>query len=171
MSNTPLILGKFASPYGVHGWIKVVSYTDPIDNLLDYPEWKIEKKSHQWENLTIEAAKVHGRFLVVKLKGYDQPETVKVLTNCTIGVDRNAFPTLPAEEWYWTDLIGLQVVNKKGVTLGRVTELFETGSNDVLVVKDTQHKELLIPTLSSVIQSVDLTQQVLTVDWDPDDLC
>lgn len=164
--NNKIIIGRFAKPYGVHGWIKVLSFTDPIENLLNYKPWQIQHGG-QWQTVSIQNGKMHGQFLVVKLENVDNPETAKQYTHDLIAVERSVLAPLAENEYYWADLVGLQVRTIQGIALGIVESLMETGSNDVLVVKG-KDRERLIPYLSKVIQSVDLKKNLIIVDWDAD---
>ncbi len=166
MENKKVTLGRLASSYGVRGWIKVVSLTDPMDNLFEYPIWLI-KHHGKWLEFQWQQGKTHGRFLIVKFPGIEDPETAKLYTNDTVAVYRDQFEKLTDNEFYWDDLIGCAVINQHGIAFGRVTSLIETGANDVLVVKD-QHRERLVPYTKSAVIHVDLQKKLITVDWDAD---
>ncbi len=165
-SAKTIVIGRFGAPYGVKGWIKVFSYTDPTDNILDYTNWHIKKKKSV-QPIDIEAKKPHGNAFIAKIKQYDTPETVRVLTNKLIIIDRNQLPDLEGDEYYWTDLTGLTVVTEDNVELGTIDHLFETGSNDVMVIKDNQNKEHLLPYTNDVVKSVDLDKQQMIVALQP----
>jgi 16S rRNA processing protein RimM len=151
----------------VKGWVKLHSYTNPIENLLDYLPWYITKAKQE---LCIEkiVGKRHGKLLIVHFDSCNSPEEAKEYTNLDIAVDRSQLPVLSKEEYYWVDLIGLVVLNQEGITLGTVERLFETGSNDVLIVKEENGKERYIPYTDDVVQKVDLAEKKLLVDWDED---
>ncbi len=127
----------------------------------------------QWQRFELEDWKRHNKGYVAKLKGLDQREDAQMLTNAEIAVSAQALPALSDEEFYWRELFGMDVVNAKGYHLGTVTDMLETGSNDVLVVKANLKdafgkKERLIPFLEEqVIKSIDRTAQRIEVDWDP----
>ena len=114
----------------------------------------------------------HNHELIVKLNGVDDREAAQVLANVEIGVDLSVFPQLEEGDYYWHDLIGCAVVNLEGYAMGTVTEMMETGSNDVLVVKANVKdafgkQERLIPFLyEQVVKRVDLATKTITVDWD-----
>lgn len=161
------VIGRFAKPYGVRGWIKVVSFTEPTENILAYPQWKLQLSDTQWADLDVEHKKPYNnKFLLVKLKNCGSPEEASAYTNGLIAVDRGDLPELKSNEYYWVDLIGLTVFNTQGVCYGRVTSLLATGANDVLVILKEDSSEMLIPYLSSVVKSVDLSQQQMVVDWE-----
>jgi 16S rRNA processing protein RimM len=169
---TYITLGKFGSTYGVHGWLKIHTYTEFDASILDYKPWYISKtvtvvnSSTEWEKIEVEAAQTHGKGIIVKLPNINSPEDARLLTGKLIAIHRDQLPKLKKDEYYWSDLEGLTVINKNGEVLGKVIYLMETGSNDVLVVKND--KEHAIPYLpGDVIICVDLAKQEIHVDWDP----
>ena len=166
MQNKKVIMGRLARPYGVQGWIKVVSFTDPIENLLHHKTWSIQHHD-EWKILSFSAGRIHGPFLVVKLEGLDNPKNAKQFTNDLIAVERSVLDSFEEDEYYWADLMGLRILTIRGVELGRVKSFLETGSNDVLVVSN-QKRERLIPYLSHVIKLVDIENEIMVVDWDAD---
>lgn len=167
-----VVVGRLASPYGVKGWLKVYSYTDPMDNLLSYRPWQV-KRDGGWVELKLEAGKRHGKGLIAKLQGVDTPEAARSYCNIEISVLQSKLPPVEEGEYYWNQLENLLVYTESGVLLGRVDHLMETGSNDVLVVRGTAESvdaaERLIPWLpDQVVKQVDLQAGTLTVDWDPE---
>lgn len=160
-----VILGRFGAVYGVRAWIKVNSYTQPIENILEYSEWQVQRHG-SWETVTIEAGKIHGKGIVVKIHNIDDREQAKTYTNAQIAIDQQELPELNKTEYYWRDLIGMSVITKDGTPLGTVKNLLETGANDVLIVKDK--RERMIPYTKQVIQSIDREKKIITVDWDPE---
>jgi len=165
-SEEPLIvMGKMSSPFGVKGWVKVTSYTDPPEGILNYKDWLLVKNGAT-DNYSIAQGKPHGKFVVVKFDGIDDRDEAALLTHAEIQVSRSQMPKSD-EEFYWADLIGLQVQNKDAVDFGVVESLMETGANDVLVVKGD--RERLIPWIAEdVILTVDIDNSLITVDWDPE---
>jgi len=162
LAPTTLVLGQISGLYGVRGWVKVHSYTQPKDNILSYTPWII-----RGQPVALEAGKEHGKTLVVKFHGIDDREAAAGLIHLDISVDRQQLPPLPAGEFYWIELMGLRVVTLAGVELGRVTQLLETGANDVLVVQG--ERERLLPYLpGQVLSRIDLAAGLIEVDWDPD---
>lgn len=162
-------LGQLASVYGVKGWLKVTSHTQPKENIFNYPNWQL-KINNQWQEWQVEQGRPHGKTLVVKLSGIEDRDQAKHLVGTQIAVYREQLPEINADEHYWSDLIGMHVVTVKGATLGKVKSLLETGSNDVLVVtnKETgKTTESLIPWLQDdVIINVNKNDQIITVNWD-----
>jgi len=161
-----LVMGQIASPFGVKGWVRVNAYTAMADNLLDYSPWYLNLQGG-WQATEPVAGRPHGKGLVVQLKECHDRDAAAALTGTDIGVYRSQLPPAGADEYYWSDLIGLQVVTREGQVLGVVDHLFETGANDVMVVKGEQ--EYLVPYIKEqVIESVDLESRIIRVDWDPD---
>jgi 16S rRNA processing protein RimM len=159
-----VVIGKVGATYGVQGWIKVLSYTEWTNNILSYTPWYLEDKEHL-QPVTVTDSREHGKSIVIKLAGYDTPEQSRCLTGKNIVIMRSQLPSLAKDEYYWSDLKGLTVINQDDVILGKVIYIIATGSNDVLVVKG--EKEHAIPYLpNEVIKKVDLQQGVIYVDWE-----
>ena len=166
MSNSdPVIVGNFGKVFGVRGWIKVNSFINPPKNILDFKPWLINK-NNSWEEIYFEASRIHATNIIVKLPNCDSPEEARNFTNIKIGVWRKQLPKLKTDEYYWTDLVGLQVINLNKIDLGVVQSLTATGANDVLIVVGDRKR--LIPYISSVIINVDLVKKVINVDWETD---
>lgn len=160
-----VIIGKFASTFGIHGWIKVKAYTEFGANILDYHPWYVQREQNTWTPIEVESSRIQGDAVMVKIANIDSPEQARLLTNSTIAIIRSQLPELEENEYYWSDLIGLTVIDQHGKTLGKVAFIMETGSNDVLVVKG--EKEHAIPYLmGKVITSIDLDKQEIHVDWE-----
>lgn len=161
-----VIMGRVVGLFGVKGWVKIKSYTQPRKGLLDYETWHLGR-GDEWVAQHLEKGKPHGKGLVAKFKGYDDRDKATVLLRQNIAVTRDQLPKPEGRDYYWIDLIGLRVMTLDGKDLGVVEELLETGSNDVLVAKG--ERERLIPfILDDVIIKVDLIGQSITVDWDPE---
>lgn len=161
-----LVMGRVAAPFGVKGWVRINAYTAVADNLLDYSPWYL-KLPGGWQATAPLAGRHHGKGLVVQLNECHDRDTAAALTGTDIGIYRSQLPPVEADEYYWSDLIGLQVLTRDGQVLGIVEHLFETGANDVMVVKGKQ--EYLVPFITGqVIESVDLDARLIRVDWDPD---
>ena len=159
-------VGRISGIYGVKGWVKVYSYTDPIENILDYKNWYFQKND-QWIATNILQGKKHGKGIIVQISGCNTPEDAARLKNTEIGISRDQLPELNGDEFYWSDLEGLTVVTIAGDELGKVNRLMTTGANDVLVVKG--QRERLIPYIRpDVVKTVDLEKRIIEVDWDPE---
>ncbi|MDT8384806.1 MAG: ribosome maturation factor RimM [Gammaproteobacteria bacterium] len=170
-----LVVGKIGAPYGVRGWLKLYSYTDPLDNLLDYDPWYTRPINNKapatgdtgWDIAPVTEVKTHGKGLVAKFRGADDRDAAARLTGQEIAIRRDQLPPAAEGEYYWSDLQGLTVLTVEGIVLGVVDHLLETGANDVLVVKGD--RERLIPyVLGPIVKAVDLHAGTLQVDWDPD---
>jgi len=160
-----VIMGRVAAPFGIKGWIKVQCFTQSIDNLLDYPAWWLGH-SGEWDENKVEEGTVHGRSLIAKLEGCDDREAAARLKGLEVAIPRSVLPANAEGEYYWSELIGLEVANREGVAFGRVAGLLETGANQVLVVQG--ERERLIPFVEPVVVLVDLAGGRLTVDWGAD---
>lgn len=172
----PVVVGRTAAVYGVKGWLKVRSYTEPMENLLGFRRCYLQRQG-QWQPVEVEAGREYGKGLLIKLRGVESPEEARLYTGCDIAVAKTELPPLAPDEFYWSDLEGLQVFvehpQRGRLPLGRVDHLLETGANDVLVVLGDEHsidrRERLIPYLpEQVVLAVDLEAGTLLVDWDPD---
>ena len=172
-----LIVGRISGVYGVKGWVKVYSETDPRDGITAYNPWYIQQVSREgcgeWREMRVEHGRRQAKTVIAKLEGVDDRDAAMQLTGATIAIRPEQLRALGENEFYWRDLIGLRVSNREGVELGTVRRLMETGANDVLVVSSgdgaEDQKELLIPwTPGRAIVEVDLEQGRLCVDWDAD---
>lgn len=160
-----VVLGQVAGLYGVTGWVKVVSYTRPRENLLAYDHWWLYQGGG-WTRYARRASRVQGKNLIAALEGVRDREQARAIIGVDIAVERDQLPPLSAGEYYWVDLIGLTVVRKDGVPLGQVVHLEETGGHDVLVVRGPGPTEHLIPYVTGVyVLAVDLDSGTITVDW------
>jgi 16S rRNA processing protein RimM len=161
-----IIMGRVSGLFGVRGWVKIHSYTVPREGILGYKAWQL-KHHGEWRHHKVVAGHPQGKGIVARLEGYDDRDRAAELINSDIAVSREQLPPLSANEYYWVDLEGLRVLTLEGVELGVVSHLFETGANDVLVVKGD--RERLIPyTLGQAVRKVDLDAGHMVVDWDPD---
>jgi len=159
-----IVIGKIGATYGIQGWLKIISFTEPQLGILEYSDWLLED-SKGWKRINVKAGKPHGKGLIAKLPGLENPEQARLLTGKKIAIKREQLPSLKKREYYWADLEGLTVVNENNAPLGKIIYLMETGSNDVLVVKG--EKEHAIPfLLDEVVLSVDLTKKIMMVRWE-----
>ena len=159
-----VIIGRVAGVYGVRGWIKVLSATEPPEAILDYPSWQVGSGS-QWRPMALVEGRRHGKGILAHLASCDDRDVARTLVGAEIAVPRNEMPDPGPNQFYWADLEGLTVRTVAGVELGSVDHLIETGANDVLVVKG--ERERLIPYVwGQVVTDVDLEQGMMTVDWD-----
>jgi 16S rRNA processing protein RimM len=164
VDDRTLVVGRISGVYGVGGWVKVFSETEPKDAILAYSPWLLGDKAER--RLPVEGRR-HGKGLVARLQGCEGREQAAALVGLIISVRRDQLPPLGVEEYYWADLEGLAVETLDGVSLGRVHHLFATAGNDVLAVRG--ERERLIPFLwGDVVKEVDLEGRRMRVDWDPD---
>lgn len=167
-----VVLGKFGAVYGINGWLKVVAYTDIPEGIFDYTPWQIKLQGN-WLPVQVASWKRHSNGLIAKLEGINDRDIAQRYVNAEIAVTAQALPSLEEGDYYWKDLMGLAVVNEAGYHLGEVSDMMETGSNDVIVVKANRtdafgKKERLLPFLTdTVVKSVDLAEKRIIVDWDP----
>ena len=161
-----MVLGRIDGLFGVKGWVKVYSYTEPREAVLDYKDWLLSRDG-RWQRVVLAEGKRHGKAVIARLEGIEDRDAAAELTGSDIGVDRDALPNPGEGHYYWADLEGLTVVHKDGTELGRVAYLMATGANDVLVVDGPS--ERLIPFVpGDVILDVDIAAGVIRVDWEWD---
>jgi 16S rRNA processing protein RimM len=183
-----VILGRITGVYGVQGWVKVFSYTDPKEAIIDYSPWYIRAEGRKlacqnqapWTRVQLKAGKRHAKTVVAKLEQCNDRDAAMAYIGTEIAIEPEQLESLKEKnEYYWRDLIGLRVINQQNVELGVVKSLLETGANDVLVVASEEASEIegckveirerLIPwTMNNAIIAVDQEQGVIRVDWDPD---
>ncbi|TCS74002.1 16S rRNA processing protein RimM [Sulfuritortus calidifontis] len=158
-------MGRVAAPYAIRGWIKVQPFTEYLDSLLDYPVWRLGKKTG-WQEYRVLDARIHSNSLIAQLEGVNDRSQAEALQGLEIAVARDELPEAEEGEYYWDDLIGLDVVNLDGVNLGKVTGLLETGAHDVLEVEGERPR--LIPFTEPIVVEVDLKAGRIKVDWGAD---
>lgn len=164
--SRPIRVGEIVGAFGVRGWVKIRAYTDPPENILTYSPWLIAAEGGIKEYKVIEG-RCHGRAVVARLEGISDREQAVRLQKCTISVPRNRFPAPRGGEYYWADLVGLEVYTVSGVPLGTVTDMMETGANNVMEVQGDRQR--LIPfVIGEFVKEVRLDQGILVVNWDPE---
>lgn len=162
-----VVLGSIAGPYGICGWVRVRSSTEPPGNILRYGRWQVGR-SGCWSPIGVAEGQVRGRSVIVRLDGCHDRDGASGYRGCEIAVERSQLPDVEDGEFYWMDLVGLRVATTDGVSLGEVARMMETGANDVMVVRGDV--ERLIPFLpGKVVRSVDVERGAIVVDWHPDD--
>lgn len=170
-SSDYLIVGKVGAPYGVKGWVKINSFTQNADDIFDYSPWLLNSGAG-YQNIKVDQWRHHGKSLVAKLESIDDRNAAELIKNVEISILQSQLPELD-NDYYWKDLIGMSVITTKGYDMGMVKDLFETGANDVMLVKANINdafgqKERLLPFLhEDVVKEVNLTGNTITVDWDP----
>jgi 16S rRNA processing protein RimM len=161
-----IVLGRVVAPYGVRGWVKVHPLGDDPDSWCRMPQWWFgpDAEGSIWQPYPLEAFRRHGASWIAKLGGIDDRGKAEGLDGLFVAALREELPRTEPDEYYWTDLIGLDVTNEQGESLGRVDSLIETGAHQVLVVKDGD-TERLLPFVSQVVKQVDVGGGCIRVDW------
>ncbi len=165
MKDEKVLLGTINGLFGVKGWVKVFSYTQPRHNILEYKNWLLGDEQNR--PLEVELGQAHKSGVIAKLKGIDSRDAAVLLLNKNIWVSADQLDTLPDNEYYWYQLIGMDVYDCENKRIGKIKELMETGANDVIVVSDTAKSEHLIPYIrEQVVKTIDLQNNKMVVDWD-----
>jgi 16S rRNA processing protein RimM len=160
------IVGRFGRVHGLQGFITVHSFTEPRNNIANYAQWYVNI-AQQWQPLEIIKLEKVVKHILVQVAGYKDLEAVAVLTNLDIAIKQEQLPSLLPGEYYWHELIGMQVVSANSFVFGQITEIMPTGSNDVLIVQgERRHLVPYIP--EQVIISIDREKRVIVADWDHD---
>lgn len=167
MSAPGLInVGEISGVFGVKGWVKIFSFTERRENVLRYSPWLLSKNGETKPIKVLDGA-LQGRSVVAKLEGIEDRDQAAALMGWQIFISQEQLPKAAADEYYWSDLIGLEVENLEGVRLGQVESLMETGANDVVIVKGERERAIPFLQGQSIIR-IDLDARQMVVDWDPD---
>lgn len=170
-------VGRIADAWGIKGWFKVLSHSASPEALFSSKRWYLQPTERGAKTfsgtllLRVREAKEHSGTVVASAQEVDDRDTAEALKGARIFVARSSFPTPDNDEYYWVDLIGLEVVNREGLALGSVRELLSTGLQTVLVIEYFEHGktlERMIPFVSAYVDSVDLPARRITVDWQVD---
>ena len=164
-------IGRLQGSFGVKGWVRITSFTEPGERILDFSEWWIAKSgsgvSHgqpsETKKFAILSGQKHRQGIIAQLRGVNSLEEAQRLSGQDVWVPRELLPEPDDGEHYWADMVGLMVVTTEGVLLGNVSHLFATGANDVLVVQGSNGEEKLLPFIHEVVQNVDISAQKITV--------
>jgi 16S rRNA processing protein RimM len=162
-----ILLGRIVGLFGVDGWVKVESYTEPRARILKYRPWLLRNAGGETEVAQVHG-RVHGKGLVAALPDVEDRDAAMEWVGAEIWVRRSALPRPRKDEYYWVDLEGLDVVTADGAALGTVSHLFSTGANDVLVVRDGERERMIPFVLRRFVREVNLDSGRIVVDWDPD---
>ncbi|MCB1748187.1 MAG: ribosome maturation factor RimM [Gammaproteobacteria bacterium] len=164
-----VVVGRVGGVFGTRGWLRIQSYTRPLENILDYAPWSL-RVDGEWRRFELADVRRHHRGLIVALHGVVDRDQAAALVHADIAVTRAQLGDAGPAAWFWADLIGLAVTNLGGVPLGRVRGLYDTAAHDVLQITDADGRERLIPFVRDVyVVDVDVAGGTLTVDWHPDD--
>lgn len=167
-SDDWVVVGRFCGLHGVRGALKVYSWTEPRENILQYEPWHAWVGG-QWQPVERVDGQVHGKALLARIRGVDDRDAAQAWVGVEIAVPRASLPPAGTDTWYWTDLVGCAVENRDGVALGQVTGLMETGAHDVLVTWDGTRERLIPLVVDAVIDEVDVAQRRIRADWHPED--
>lgn len=173
--NDFIVVGKISGLYGVRGWVRVFSHTKPRENILTYQIWYLQD-GKDWIPFELESGRPHSKGIVAKLIGCNDRDQAIELQQKNIAIKPEQLSALEEGEYYWSQLIGLQVSNLEDINFGTLTAMLETGANDVMVVVDPTQEvaegedpERLIPFVQGdVIKDIDLDAGTMLVDWDAD---
>jgi 16S rRNA processing protein RimM len=162
-----LEIGQIVNTFGIKGMVKVKPFTDDVNKRFDnlkkvYIENKKSKKEYE-----IEEVKYHKNMVLIKFKGIENPEEANLLRESYLLVDRSSQKPLEKETYYIVDMIGLEVYTDEGENLGILEDIFNTGSNDIYVVKNEQGKQILLPAIGEVIQNIDMENKRIIVHLIP----
>lgn len=158
-------VGHILGAQGIKGWVRVYSHTSPRENIVNYGPWLLERDGRrEWVDVS---GRVQGRHVVAKLDGVDDRNQAEALSGCELYIRARQLPRLPDGDYYWSDLIGLEVQTLQAEPLGVIESMLETGADDVMVLSGD--RERLIPfVLDEIVREVDLGNRRLVVDWSPD---
>ncbi|MDM0070756.1 MULTISPECIES: ribosome maturation factor RimM [Variovorax] len=167
-------VGRIADAWGIKGWFKVLPHSAEPEALFSSKRWLLQPPGaagSQAFKLAIREAKEHSDVIVASSEDVPDRNAAEALRGARVFVPRSSFPTAGDDEYYWVDLIGLAVVNREGVALGKVRELLATGPQTTLVldaIEDGKPVERMVPFVSAFVDKVDLAGRLITVDWQPD---
>jgi 16S rRNA processing protein RimM len=188
-SNLPddaIEVGRVLDAWGVKGWVKILPHSSDADALFSAKSWYLQVPDAKFRpgftaftgtvSLNVDESKIHSGAVVAKFTSLDDRNAAEALRGARIFLSRSSFPAASTDEYYWVDLIGLNVVNREGVALGCVRDLMATGPHSVLCVEyasgqqdgSTLTAERMIPFVSAYVDAVDLAGKCITVDWQPD---
>jgi 16S rRNA processing protein RimM len=162
--NEFVVMGKVVGSHGIKGWLKIQPFTEETKTLGKFPSWFLSKDESEWKEFKVESSSIQGRTVLSKIEHVNDRNDADQLRGFLIGINKIDLPALEKGKYYWSELIGLEVINQNDFNFGVIDSIMETGSNDVLVIKDD--KETLIPYLDNVVLKIDLERKNILVDWD-----
>lgn len=165
--ETLLHVGKISGVFGIKGWVKVFSFTGYREDILLYSPWTL-KKNATTKTVEIVTGQLQNQLVVAQIKGIDDRNDAEVLIGWEIFIEKSQLPPAKENEYYWSDLIGLEVENTEGVVLGVIDNLLETGANDVIVVQGEERQHAIPFIQPQVVLEIDLAARKMRVDWDAD---
>ena len=166
-----VIIGRISGVHGIRGWLKVFSYTDPRENIFLYQPWLLDEgrkeSGAKWSEIEFADCGTSGKTLVVRLAGIEDREAALEFVGRSLAVYRERLPVPESGQYYWTDLMHLEVVTLTGKRLGKVVDIHATGANDVLIVQGDRRRSIPF-VMDQVIRRVDRDAAAITVDWEWD---
>lgn len=162
-----IVMGRIVGAQGLQGWVKVQAFTQYLDALMEYSTWNIGNDGHPWREYKVAECKLHTKVLVAKFEGIIDRTAAEKFKGMLVAVPRSSLPKTDENEYYWSDLIGMHVVNLEGEQLGFVDHLLDMGANDIMCVH-REEGEILIPFLAHVVQQVSMDEKLIRVDWQAD---
>ncbi len=166
--NELVVLGRLADPYGIQGWLRLHPYGDDPLAWAEIPVWWVGRDGEPWRECKLKGLKAHGDGVVVLLDGIADRTAAEAMKGFLVGAPREALPKTDEDEFYWADLVGLDVINTAGERLGKVVGLIETGANAVMRVVSDDNVERLLPFVSAVVLAVEKTAGQIRVEWGSD---
>ena len=169
-----IVLGRITAPYGVHGWLRLHPFGDDPQYWGEIKRWWLGIDSEEfasWRAFALQSMRSHGKSWIVKLVGVDDRSAAEAMVGYYVGAPRGALPETGADEYYWADLVGLDVVNEAQISLGQVAEMLEAGAHAVMVVRQgegEQAVERLLPFVGAVVKDVNLPAGTIRVAWESD---
>lgn len=160
-SNETILIGKVSATHGVRGQLRITSFSGEIDSFIALRSVLLKKPGGGMEPFAVAGVKAHGKKVLLSLKDYTNINEVLQLVGREVYVLRDQLPVLSDDEFYWCDLLGLQVITEDGEILGELVDIISTGSNDVYVVQG--QREILIPALDDIVLDVDRSAGRMTV--------
>ena len=166
--NEIVVLGRLADPYGIRGWLRLYPFGDDPLAWAEMPVWWVSREGEPWRECRLKGLKTHGDGVVVLLEGIEDRTAAEAAKGLLVWAPREALPTTDEDEFYWADLLGLEVVNAADERLGKVAGLIETGANAVLRVVGEDGTERLLPFVSTVVLTVEKEAGLIRVEWGSD---
>jgi 16S rRNA processing protein RimM len=166
-SSRRVVMGRIVAPHGIRGWLKVQSFADPPESLLEQRDWQLRLPGGVLQERRLRDASWDGRLLRVALEGVDDRNAAETLRGAELTVEREQLPATREREYYRDDLLGFAVVNGAGSELGTVQYFVDAPANDVMVVRgaDADAKEYWIPVTTLHLRQVSLAERRVRVDW------
>ncbi|HWA11845.1 MAG TPA: ribosome maturation factor RimM [Burkholderiales bacterium] len=160
-----VVMGRIRAPFGIKGWVKIQPFSQEVDGLLGYRDWWLNR-SGGWVSCRVAEVEAHRATVVARFEGCEDRDAAAKFTGADVAIPRSELPSPGRNEFYWADLVGAEVSNVRGESLGRVATLMETGANPVLVLEGD--RERLVPFIEGVVVEVDVAGRRLVVDWERD---